>query len=101
MVMASGIQISRPVMKYFFTVLEMKRPGLRRAGSQSRPGSVGHGRRGRFLGFRFRFGLRLGVGFGLRFSLGFALRIRLEIGLLLRRLLGRGLEVGRVPAAAL
>jgi hypothetical protein len=35
MVMASGIQISRPVMKYFFFGLfsssETKRPGARRA----------------------------------------------------------------------
>src|SRR3954468_11505200 len=35
MVMTSGIQMSSPVMKYFFTVAQMKRPGLRRAGSCS------------------------------------------------------------------
>jgi hypothetical protein len=33
MVMTSGIQISSPVMKYFF--MEMKRPGSRRAGRVS------------------------------------------------------------------
>src|SRR6185503_204731 len=37
----SGIQISNPVMKYFFTAPEMKRPGARRAGRISaRPQSV-------------------------------------------------------------
>jgi hypothetical protein len=44
-VMTSGIQMSRPVIRYFFTVPEIKRPGSRRAGQGFRPSSVGGGGR--------------------------------------------------------
>src|SRR5215510_6645269 len=75
MVMTSGIQISRPAMKYFFTVLETKKPGGGRAGRVLRHAS------GRGLGFRilFRIRLRLGLGFGLRLGLGGRLARRLEV----------------------
>src|SRR5688572_5607723 len=84
MVMTSGIQISRPVMKYFFMVPETKRPGARRAASQSRRESVGHRRSGGFLGLGLRLALRVGLGLGL--GVGF------QVGLLLRRLFARALE---------
>src|SRR6185295_1968737 len=97
MVMASGIQISSPVMKYFFMIQKAKGPAHCRAGCDAALDSVGLGRRGRFLGFGFRFGLRI----ALRLALRIGLRLALEVGLLLRRLPAGGLEVGRVPAAAL
>src|SRR5688572_8556265 len=81
-----GIQISRPVMKYFFTGYKQKSPA--RAGPLVL-GAPSVGGRGRFLGF------------GLRFRLGFGLGLGLCVGLLLGRLLAAALEVGRVPAAAL
>src|SRR6266481_7802075 len=81
-VMISGIQISSPVMKYFLTAPETKRPGSRRAGWLVAVYSVsGASRLLRLgLGFGFRFGLGFGLGFGLRF--------------------GRFLEVRGVPAGA-
>src|SRR6266480_2440554 len=85
-VMISGIQMSSPVMKYFFTAPETKRPGSRRAGWLVRVYSVGGA--GRLL----RLGFRFGLGFGLRFGLGLELRFGL--------LLGRFLEVRGVPAGA-
>src|SRR5688572_3847197 len=90
MVMTSGIQISRPVMRYFFNALKTKRPGSRRAGAWSGCPSVGRGR-----GLGLRFGARVGLRFGLRVGL----RLALGFGFLLRRLLA--LEIGGVPAAAL
>src|SRR5205809_4188252 len=76
-VMISGIQISSPVMKYFLTAPETKRPGSRRAGWLVAVYSVGGASRLLRLGFRF------GLGFGLG------------------RLLLRGfLEVRGVPARA-
>src|SRR6266404_8186492 len=84
-VMISGIQISSPVMKYFFTAPETKRPGSRRAGWLVGVYSVsGAGRLLRLgFGLGFRFGFRVGLGFGLG------------------RLLFRGfLEVRSVPAGA-
>src|ERR1044071_2832919 len=94
MVMASGIQISSPVMKYFF--MSRKTNGPARAGPDCGAAleSVGAGRGGRFLGF----GLRFRLGFGLRVGLRLA---ALQVRLLVRRLLAGGLEVGGVPAAAL
>src|SRR5206468_4841745 len=84
-VMISGIQISSPVMKYFLTAPETKRPGSRRAGWLVAVYSVGGASRLLRLGFRF------GLGFGLCFGLGFGLG----------RLLLRGfLEVRGVPARA-
>src|SRR5437016_8983426 len=84
-VMISGIQISSPVMKYFLTAPETKRPGSRRAGWLVTVYSVGGASRRLRLGFRF--GLGFGLGFGLCFGLG--------------RLLLRGfLEVRGVPARA-
>src|SRR2546427_5519260 len=84
-VMISGIQISSPVMKYFLTAPETKRPGSRRAGWLVAVYSVGGASRLLRLGFRF------GLGFGLCFGLGFGLG----------RLLLRGfLEVRGVPAGA-
>src|SRR6267378_3048417 len=73
-VMISGIQISSPVMKYFLTAPETKRPGSRRAGWLVGVYSVSGASRL----------LRLGLGFGLRFGL----------------LFGRFLEVRGVPAGA-
>src|SRR5207249_170360 len=66
-VMISGIQISSPVMKYFFTAPETKRPGSRRAGWLVAVYSVSGASRLLRLGFRlgFRFGFRFGLGFGL------------------------------------
>src|SRR2546427_12471137 len=92
-VMISGIQISSPVMKYFLTAPETKRPGSRRAGWLVAVYSVGGAIRLLRLGFRFGlgFGLCFGLGFGLCFGLGFGLG----------RLLLRGfLEVRGVPARA-
>src|SRR6266699_6490131 len=77
-VMISGIQMSSPVMKYFFTAPETKRPGSRRAGWLVRVYSVSGA--GRLL----RLGFRFGLGFDLRFGL----------------LFGRFLEVRGVPAGA-
>src|SRR5439155_25737462 len=74
-VMISGIQISNPVMKYFLTAPETKRPGSRRAGWLVGVYSVGGASRllrlglGFGFGFGFRLGFRLGLGFGLRFGL--------------------------------
>src|SRR5437879_3826140 len=81
-VMISGIQMSSPVMKYFFTAPETKRPGSRRAGWLVRVYSVSGA--GRLLRLGFRFGLGFGLGFDLRFGL----------------LFGRFLEVRGVPAGA-
>src|SRR5439155_1100638 len=81
-VMISGIQMSSPVMKYFFTAPETKRPGSRRAGWLVRVYSVRGA--GRLLRLGFRFGLGFGLGFDLRFGL----------------LFGRFLEVRGVPAGA-
>src|SRR6266446_5617154 len=81
-VMISGIQISSPVMKYFLTAPETKRPGSRRAGWLVGVYSVSGASRL----------LRLGLGFGFRFGLGFGLRFGL--------LFGRFLEVRGVPAGA-
>src|SRR5438093_5654854 len=84
-VMIKGIQMSSPVMKYFLTAPETKRPGSRRAGWLVAVYSVGGASRLLRLGFRF------GLGFGLCFGLGFGLG----------RLLLRGfLEVRGVPARA-
>src|SRR6267143_902801 len=73
---------SRPVMKYFLTAPETKRPGSRRAGWLVGVYSVSGASRL----------LRLGLGFGFRFGLGFGLRFGL--------LFGRFLEVRGVPAGA-
>src|SRR3989441_5131525 len=85
-VMISGIQISSPVMKYFLTAPETKRPGSRRAGWLVGVYSVSGASRLLRLGFRFgfRLGLRFGLGLDLRFGL----------------LFGRFLEVRGVPAGA-
>src|SRR5882672_7164700 len=85
-VMISGIQISSPVMKYFLTAPETKRPGSRRAGWLVGVYSVSGAGRLLRLGFRFGFcvGFRFGLGFDLRFGL----------------LFGRFLEVRGVPAGA-
>src|SRR2546428_813811 len=77
-VMISGIQISSPVMKYFFTAPETKRPGSRRAGWLVAVYSVSGASR------LLRLGLRFGLGLDLRFGL----------------LFGRFLEVRGVPAGA-
>src|SRR5712664_4043851 len=77
-VMISGIQISSPVMKYFLTAPETKRPGSRRAGWLVGVYSVSGASR------LLRLGLGFGFGFGLRFGL----------------LFGRFLEVRGVPAGA-
>src|SRR5882762_6461221 len=89
-VMISGIQISSPVMKYFLTAPETKRPGSRRAGWLVGVYSVSGASRLLRLGLRFsfRFGFRFGLGFGLGFDLRFGL------------LFGRFLEVRGVPAGA-
>src|SRR2546427_2397216 len=89
-VMIKGIQMSSPVMKYFFTAGETKRPGSRRAGWLVAVYSVSGA--SRLLRLGFRFGFRLGLGFGLRFGLGLDLRFGL--------LFGRFLEVRGVPAGA-
>src|SRR5882762_6563208 len=85
-VMISGIQMSSPVMKYFLTAPETKRPGSRRAGWLVAVYSVSGASRLLRLGFGFgfRFGFRFGLGFDLRFGL----------------LFGRFLEVRGVPAGA-
>src|SRR5256886_5213734 len=85
-VMIKGIQMSSPVMKYFFTAPETKRPGSRRAGWLVGIYSVSGASR------LLRLGLRLGLRFGLRFGLGLELRFGL--------LFGRFLEVRGVPAGA-
>src|SRR5881396_3615422 len=77
-VMIKGIQMSSPVMKYFFTAPETKRPGSRRAGWLVAVYSVSGASR------LLRFGLRFGLGLDLRFGL----------------LFGRFLEVRGVPAGA-
>src|SRR5581483_2237857 len=98
-VITSGIQMSRPVIRYFFTASETERPGSRRAvvGGWPPDSVRGHGR------FRLGLGLRLGIRlrrvglrlFGVRGVLG-------VLGVLaLRRLRALVAEVGRVPAAAL
>src|SRR5713226_2763965 len=110
-VMTSGIQMIRPVMKYFLTAPETKRPDGRRAGkllgtmSVSGAGCAGAPaarRRGFTLGGigLARRGLGgLGVpGLGVR---GLGLRLGLFLGLLVGRLRAAMLEVGRIPAAAL
>src|SRR6266513_2111061 len=89
-VMISGIQISSPVMKYFLTAPETKRPGSRRAGWLVRVYSVSGASRLLRLGFRF------GLGFGLRFGFRLGLVFDLRFGLLF----GRFLEVRGVPAGA-
>src|SRR5213078_301905 len=89
-VMISGIQISSPVMKYFLTAPETKRPGSRRAGWLVGVYSVSGASRFLRLGFRF------GFGFGFRLGLGFGLGLGLRFGLLF----GRFLEVRGVPAGA-
>src|SRR5882724_4162606 len=68
-VMISGIQISSPVMKYFLTAPETKRPGSRRAGWLVGVYSVSGAGRLLRLGFRFcfRFGFRFSLGFGFFF----------------------------------
>src|SRR6266851_5726114 len=81
-VMISGIQISSPVMKYFLTAPETKRPGSRRAGWLVGVYSVSGA--SHLLRLGFRFGFRFGLGFDLRFGL----------------LFGRFLEVRGVPARA-
>src|SRR4030088_1933723 len=91
-VMISGIQISSPVMKYFLTAPETKRPGSRRAGWLVGGFSVRGASRLFRLGFFFRLCFGLGFGFGFRFGLGFDLRFGL--------LFGRFLEVRGVPAGA-
>src|SRR5439155_3808115 len=73
-VMIKGIQMSSPVMKYFFTAPETKRPGSRRAGWLVAVYSVSGASR------LLRFGLGLDLRFGLLF--------------------GRFLEVRGVPAGA-
>src|SRR6266404_2921297 len=88
-VMISGIQISSPVMKYFLTAPETKRPGSRRAGWLVGVYSVSGA--GRLLRLGFGLGFRFCFRFGFRFGLGFGLG----------RLLFRGfLEVRGVPAGA-
>src|SRR5438477_5428555 len=89
-VMISGIQISSPVVKYFLTAPETKRPGSRRAGWLVRVYSVSGA--SRLLRLGFRFGLGFGLRFGFRLGLGFDLRFGL--------LFGRFLEVRGVPAGA-
>src|SRR6267142_552053 len=89
-VMISGIQISSPVMKYFLTAPETKRPGSRRAGWLVGVYSVSGA--GRLLRLGFRFGFRVGFRVGFRFGLGFDLRFGL--------LFSRFLEVRGVPAGA-
>src|SRR6267143_4447081 len=89
-VMISGIQISSPVMKYFLTAPETKRPGSRRAGWLVGVYSVSGASR------LLRLGLGLGLGLGFRFGLGFGLGFDLRFGLLF----GRFLEVRGVPAGA-
>src|SRR6266513_1271867 len=93
-VMISGIQISSPVMKYFLTAPETKRPGSRRAGWLVGVYSVSGA--SRFLRLGFRFGLGFGLGFGLRFGFRLGLGFDLRFGLLF----GRFLEVRGVPAGA-
>src|SRR5438132_3675386 len=85
-VMIKGIQMSSPVMKYFFTAPETKRPGSRRAGWLVGIYSVSGASR------LLRLGFRLGLRFGLRFGLGLELRFGL--------LFSRFLEVRGVPAGA-
>src|SRR5712692_3601569 len=87
-VMISGIQMSSPVMKYFLTAPETKRPGSRRAGWRVGLYSVGGAGRG------LRFSLCFGLCFGLCFSLGFGFRFGLGGGLFFRRFP----EVRGVPA---
>src|SRR5438105_3900755 len=89
-VMISGIQMSSPVMKYFLTAPETKRPGSRRAGWLVSAYSVGG------AGRRLRFSLCFSLCFALCFSLGFGFRFCLGGGLFFRRLL----EVRGVPAGA-
>src|SRR5207247_8859521 len=81
-VMIKGIKMSSPVMKYFFTAPETKRPGSRRAGWLVAVYSVSGA--SRLLRLGLRFGLRFGLGLDLRFGL----------------LFGRFLEVSGVPAGA-
>src|SRR6266850_2423891 len=90
-VMISGIQISSPVMKYFLTAPETKRPGSRRAGWLVAVYSVSGA--SRLLRLGFRFGFRFSFRFAFRVGLGFDLRCGL--------LFGRFLEVRGVPAGAL
>src|SRR5947207_8734921 len=92
-VMISGIQISSPVMKYFFTAPETKRPGSRRAGWLVGVYSVSGA--SRFLRLGFRFGLGFGLGFGLRFGFRLGLGFDLRFGLLFVRFLEvRGVQLG-------
>src|SRR5438034_10271691 len=88
-VMIKGIQMSSPVMKYFFTAPETKRPGSRRAGWLVAVYSVSGA--GRLLRLGFGLGFRSCFRFGFRFGLGFGLG---------RLLFGRFLEVSGVPAGA-
>src|SRR5258707_1384146 len=98
-VMISGIQMSSPVIRYFFTAPGTKKPGARRAGQGNGPRSAGRGghlvlRCG--LGVRFRLAFR----FGFRLALRFGFRRALGRGGLLGRLLA-ALEIGGIPAAAI
>src|SRR6266550_7687995 len=95
-VMISGIQMSSPVMKYFLTAPETKRPGSRRAGWLVSAYLVGGAGRGLRFSLCLCFGLCFGLCFALRLSLGFAFRFGLGGGLFFRRLL----EVRGVPAGA-
>src|SRR5689334_960994 len=88
-VMTSGIQMSRPVMKCFRTVPERK-------DFLTRPSGRG-----------FRFGFAVGLAVGLAMGLGVRLAVGLRLGGLLGLfgfvglLLRSALEVGGVPARAL
>src|SRR6266513_649979 len=93
-VMISGIQMSSPVMKYFLTAPETKRPGSRRAGRLVSAYSVGGA--GRRLPFSLCFSLCFALCFALCFSLGIGFGFGLGGGLFFRRLL----EVRGVPAGA-
>src|SRR5688572_15194168 len=93
MVMTSGIQMRRPVMRYFFKVRGNKKARLG-------PGHDNHlPRLGCSLGLRL--GLLLGLFLGLRFGFRFGLGFGLVLGFLFRRLGRLVLEIGGVPAAAL
>src|SRR5688500_8645364 len=88
-VMTSGIQMRRPVMRYFFKVRGNKKARL------------GPGHHDDLPRLGCSLGLRLGFLFGLRFRLCFRLRFGLVLGFLFRGLRRLVLEIGGVPAAAL
>src|SRR3990172_5929783 len=116
-VMTSGIQMSRPVMRYFLKgpktsrqIPESKKPGSRRAGRvcivrsvgrAGRAGALSARRRGVGLRVRFRLGLRVRFRLGLRVRFRLDLRVGLAFARLGDRLLAAVPEVGRVPATAL